>query len=413
VAVVGSYDTKREELEFLAAGIRAAGAEVLTVDTSLRGGGAEATADVSAERLACLAGTTREAIAEAPRGEAVERLGAGLAKLGEELVAGGVTGAFVGIGGGTAAALFGHLTRALPLGVPKLLVSTVAAGTPSRFVGLTDTFVLYPVADIEGLNALTRSALAQAGLAAAGLAGHRPAAAGHDGRSVAATMFGVTTPCVSACRKLIERDGSEVIVFHATGSGGRSYEELLGAGRFGAALDLTLTEIADEVVGGILPAGSDRLTAAARLGTPQVVVPGAVDVVNFAAPASVPERFAGRTLLAHNPHVTLMRSDVEESRRIGETIAGRLAHRSARATVVLPRGGVSALDVEGGPFWSPDADEALFEAILESAPPWVKVVESEHHINDPAFAEIVVQALEDRIRTEEHDRETTREGAPA
>jgi uncharacterized protein (UPF0261 family) len=288
--------------------------------------------------------------------------------------------------------------RALPFGLPKVMVSTLASGQTRPFVGGSDILMLYPVADLAGLNRITRVTLTNASCALAGMVGRRrsvPIDEGSDRPLVAATMFGVTTPCVDRARRALEAAGLEVVVFHATGVGGRSMEGLVRDGRVAGLLDLTTTELADELVGGVLSAGPERLEAAVNRGLPQVVSVGALDMVNFGPADTVPERFAGRTFHVHNPSVTLMRTTPEENASLGAWMARALGRARAPAVVMIPLRGVSALDAPGQPFYDPGADGGLFGALKEGlrGHPFVRVEVRDEHINDPAFAEAAARNL--------------------
>jgi uncharacterized protein (UPF0261 family) len=302
-----------------------------------------------------------------------------------------------GLGGGGGTAMIAAAMRTLPVGVPKLIVSTMASGNTAPYVGVKDLTLMSSVVDIAGLNPLSRLILANAAAAVAGMVatGRRgrigPVAQGRP--LVAATMFGVTTPAVTAIRDRLEGAGFDVIVFHATGSGGRAMEGLVDDGFFAGVADVTTTEWCDEVVGGVLSAGPDRLGAAARAGIPQVVSVGALDMVNFGPIETVPERFRERTLYRHNDAVTLMRTTPEECEEIARRIASQLNRGAGPVVVVLPRRGVSAIDAVGKPFHDPDADRALFDTLRASLTPAIRVVEVDAHINDAAFAEVVSAEL--------------------
>jgi len=292
--------------------------------------------------------------------------------------------------------------QALPVGVPKLIVSTMAAGDTRPYVGESDIAMLYPVVDIAGLNRLSRQVL---GNAAAAMAGMARAAGGSDARAMAggddvrpligATMFGVTTPCVTAARERLEALGYEVLVFHATGTGGRAMEGLIRSGFLVGVLDVTTTELADELVGGVLSAGPDRLTAAGALGIPQVVSLGALDMVNFGPRDTVPAEFRDRRLYEHNAAVTLMRTSVDECRELGRILARKLNAATGPTSLFIPRGGLSMIDVPGGAFHDPTADKALFDALLADLDPRIELVDLALDINDPSFG----PALADRLDT--------------
>lgn len=290
--------------------------------------------------------------------------------------------------------------RELPVGVPKLLVSTMASGNTAPYVDVKDLTLMYSVVDIAGLNPLSRRILANAAGAIAGMVGlSQEGPVGTSRPVIAATMFGVTTPCVTRAREILEEAGYDVIVFHATGSGGRAMEGLIDDGYFAGALDITTTEWCDEVVGGVLTAGPDRLGAAARRGIPQVVSAGALDMVNFGAQETVPVRFQGRTLYRHNPNVTLMRTTPAECREIGKRIGEQLARATGRVTLLLPLRGVSMLDAEGQPFRDGVADRALFDALRRHAGPNVAIRELDLHINDDGFADALAEAMLELLRS--------------
>lgn len=307
----------------------------------------------------------------------------------------------LGLGGGGGTSMITAAMRRLPVGVPKLMVSTMASGDTSAYVDVRDITMMYSVTDIAGLNPLSERILSNAAGAVCGMV-EQAAPAREGGRPlVAATMFGVTTPCVTAVREALEGAGYDVLVFHATGSGGRAMEGLIDDGYFAGVVDVTTTEWCDEVVGGVLGAGPDRLSAAGRMGIPQVVSVGALDMVNFGAPETVPAEFRGRRLYHHNPAVTLMRTTAEECAAIGRRIAEQLNRASGPTVLLLPLGGVSMIDAPGQPFHDPAANAALFDALRAHAGPNVEIVEVDAHINDPEFsaavAERMLRLLEDRV----------------
>jgi uncharacterized protein (UPF0261 family) len=296
--------------------------------------------------------------------------------------------------------------RALPVGVPKLMVSTMASGDTRPYVGARDVAMMYSVVDIAGINAVSAQILANAAAAAAGMATAGAPAAGDDRPLVGATMFGVTTPSVTAARERLEELGYEVLVFHATGTGGQSMEALVRDGFITASLDITTTELADDLVGGVLSAGPDRLEAAGELGIPQVVSLGALDMVNFGPLETVPPEFRDRLLYKHNPTVTLMRTTPEECAELGRRIAVKLNAARGPLTLFVPLAGVSLIDKEGEVFWDPDADSALFEALRATLEPSVEVRELETDVNDPDFA----RAMADRLHEHYEAWTTARAG---
>ncbi|MCX7826983.1 MAG: Tm-1-like ATP-binding domain-containing protein, partial [Verrucomicrobiae bacterium] len=330
---------------------------------------------------------------------ALEVMTRGVANLAARLYAEKQFDGVLAMGGSGGTALGAAAMRALPVGVPKLLLSTLASGDVQPFVGVKDVTMMYSVVDIAGLNRLSRRILANAAGAVCGMVEQTvPSAA--DKPLIAATMFGVTTPCVNAVRERLEQAGFEVLVFHATGSGGRSMEGLIEAGFIAGVADVTTTEWCDELVGGVLSAGPHRLEAAARAGIPQVVSCGALDMVNFWAMETVPAQFRSRTLYKHSPNVTLMRTTPEECAKLGEIIAEKLNAAEGPTAMFLPLRGVSAIDREGQPFHLPAADAALFDALRRSLKPPVELIELDLHINDPAFAAAMAEKLLAMMRNE-------------
>lgn len=385
--VVGTYDTKGRELAYVAELLRAAGVAVTTVDVSTRdpdGTGA----DVPPGEVAAAHPDGADAVRTGDRGSAVAAMAVALERflLGRADVDG-----VLGLGGSGGTALVTPAMRALPVGVGKVMVSTVASGDVAPYVGASDIAMLYSVTDVAGLNRISRRVLGNAAHALAGMLTH-PVPEADDRPAVGLTMFGVTTPCVTA---VVERLGDEVdaLVFHATGTGGRAMEKLVDSRLITAVLDLTTTEVADLLVGGVMAAGPDRLDAIARTRVPYVGSCGALDMVNFGGRATVPERFAGRLLYEHNPQVTLMRTTAEENAEIGRFLAEKINACAGPVRFLLPEGGVSALDAPGQAFHDPDADAALFEAIERGVDDPDRVRPVPHHVNDPEFADAVVAAL--------------------
>jgi uncharacterized protein (UPF0261 family) len=393
VLLFATLDTKGREAGFVRDLLTTWSVPVTLVDVGAVGTPAVA-ADITRERVFELAGTSLEAVrTRADRGEAVTHAAAGAARLAREAFARGEVSGVLGLGGSAGTTIATAAMQALPLGVPKVMLSTLASGMVRQYVGDKDIFMLNSVVDILGINRVSRAVLSQAARAMAGLVtfpAPQPDAA--DKPLVAATMFGVTTACVERARDMLEREGYEVLVFHATGNGGQALESLIRDGLIAGVLDITTTELADEQVGGFLTAGPDRLTAAGRAGIPQVVSTGALDMVNFYAPDTVPARFAGRRFYKHNPNVTLMRTTAEESAAIGAGMARKLAEATGPVAVLLPARGVSAIDKAGQPFDDPAARQALHGAIRDGLP-GKEVVELDLHINDPEFADRAAQRL--------------------
>ncbi|CAN5833279.1 Tm-1-like ATP-binding domain-containing protein [soil metagenome] len=394
IAVIGTLDTKGPELAFLCGEIVRRGVQPLVIDTSLFAHDAAAP-DVTADEVAERAGTTLARLRDAnDRGDAVRAMGTGARVVVAGLHARGKIDGAVAAGGSGNTSIAASAMHGLPIGVPKLIVSTMAAGDVSAYVGTSDITLMHSVSDIEGLNRLSRTILGNAAAAICGMAAPRPAprtAPPPAGATVALTMFGVTTAGAKHIRALLEARGFEVVVFHAVGAGGRAMERLIGEGMIAGVIDLTTTEIADEVVGGVLGAGPDRLRAAVARGIPQVVAPGALDMVNFGPRSSIPARFEHRHLFAHNPQVTLMRTTPEENVRCAQFIARQLADADPESTTVcLPLRGVSALDAEGERFFDLDADQHLFDELTRLLGHRLPIVRVEAHINDAAFADEVV-----------------------
>ena len=392
VLLIGTLDTKGEELRFLKECLIAAGAETEVVDVSVLGQPLFP-AEVTREEIAAEAGESLEDLrAAADRGRAVAAMQTGVARWIRRRHERDPIGGVLAIGGSAGTTVATAAMRELPVGVPKLMVSTMASGNTRAYVGITDITMMYSVADFTGLNRLTRTILANAAHAMAGMAGfHAPAQqdAGHR-TLLAATMFGVTTPCVNRVKQLLEEAGYELLVFHATGTGGQAMEQLVRDGYVEGVLDITTTEWADELVGGVLAAGPHRLEAAGEKGVPQVISVGALDMVNFGAPETVPEEFKGRNFYPHNPNVTLMRTTPAENQELGRILAQKASGAKGPVVIVLPLRGVSAIDNEGKPFHDPEADQMLFDAIRRNVGDNVKLVELDVHINDPVFAERLV-----------------------
>jgi uncharacterized protein (UPF0261 family) len=423
VFLFATLDTKGREADFVRDLVTSYGVGVTLVDVGALGTPTVA-ADISRDRIFELAGTTIEAVRKnADRGDAVTKAAAGAARLAREAHARGEVSGVMGLGGSAGTTIATAAMQALPLGVPKVMLSTLASGMVRQFVGDKDIFMLNSVVDIAGINRVSREVLSQAARAMAGLVQHpRPKPQQDDKPLVAATMFGVTTGCVERARATLERAGCEVLVFHATGNGGQAMESLIGDGLIAGVLDITTTELADELVGGFLSAGPDRLTAAGKAGIPQVVSTGALDMANFYAPESVPAKFKGRLFYKHNANVTLMRTTPEENARIGASIAHKLSAAKGAVAILLPGRGVSAIDKEGQPFDDPAARKALHDAIRsgvrqrlwlrrasEASRPAasgggapravrIEVTELDLHINDPAFADAAANKLLELMR---------------
>jgi len=392
VYLLATLDTKGDEAAFVRDRLGQLDLEVTVVDTGCIGRPLFP-GDIPREKVFLAAGTDLPTLAAAAdRGRAVTEAARGAAELVAQAFARGEVDGVIALGGSAGTTIGTAAMRRLPLGVPKLMVSTLASGQVRPYVGDKDILMLNSVVDIAGLNRISRRILAEAAAAMAGMVQHRLADAVDDRPLVAATMFGVTTPCVQRAREVLEQAGYEVLVFHATGNGGQAMESLIAEGIIAGVLDITTTELADELVGGILSAGPERLTAAARRGVPQVVSVGATDMVNFGPRNTVPEKFKDRLFYQHNPTVTLMRTTVEENSRIGQEIGRKVAASTGPAAIMLPLKGVSAIDAAGQAFDDPAARSALFDAIRDSRGR-IELVELDHHINDAEFAEAASRRL--------------------
>lgn len=395
VAVVGTCDTKQDVLAYVRDLIRLAGVEANLVDVSPRG---SPHGDVSSDAVkAALPGTAEQIAGEAERGAAVTAMSQALVAW-TTLNSGRIIG-MIGIGGSGNTALVAPALRALPVGVPKVMVSTVASGNVAPYVGPNDIAMMYSVVDIAGLNSISRKVLGNAaGMIAGAVTTDIPKADEQDKPALGLTMFGVTTPCVENVVSMLE-SSYECFVFHATGTGGRTMEKLADSGRLVGMIDTTTTEVADLLMGGVMSAGEDRMGAAIRTGIPYVGSCGALDMVNFGARETVPQHYRDRQLLVHNEQVTLMRTTAEENARIGEWIGKKLNLMEGPVRFLLPEKGVSIIDVEGAPFHDAEADAALFNALERTVQQTGtrRLIRVPHAINDPEFAEAVVNSFQEIV----------------
>jgi len=396
VALLGTLDTKGSEYAYLRDRLVEAGVEVLLVDVGVHEPLA-VVPDVTRHEVAGAVGAdAAELAARGDRGEAVEAMGAGAEAIVTRLFREGRIDAVLALGGSGGSSIATRAMRALPVGVPKLMVSTLASGDTRPYVGAVDVTMMHSVVDISGVNRVSARIMANAAGAIAGMVGASVPRLSEK-PLVAATMFGVTTPCVTTARERPEELGYEVLVFHATGTGGRSMEALVRGGFLTGVLDATTTELADELVGGVLSAGADRLTAAGQARVPQVVSLGALDMVNFGPRDTVPKQFEGRNLYVHNPTVTLMRTTPEECRELGRAIGEKLSAASGPTVLFVPLRGVSAISVAGQPFHDPEADAALRAGLAETLDSGIEVRARDEDINDPAFAVAMAEGLHELI----------------
>jgi uncharacterized protein (UPF0261 family) len=398
IVIVGALDTKGTEFQFVRDLIQTNGLETIVVDFGVMGD-PPFTPDVSSDEVARAGGSSlAELRAKADKTLAMRTMSTGLAKVVTDLHAAERLGGILGMGGGGGTSIATAAMRGLPTGLPKLMVSTMAAGDVASYVGTRDITMMPSVVDVAGINSISGRIYANAAAAMMGMVRQATEVATIEEKPlITASMFGNTTPCVNHARELLEGKGYEVLVFHATGTGGRTMEGLIADGYITANLDLTTTELADEVCGGILSAGPDRLMAAARAGIPSVLAPGCVDMANFGSRAEIPQKYQSRLLYEWNPNVTLLRTNIEENRTMGEMIARAANASTGPVAVLIPMRGVSQLDSPDGAFWDPQADEACFAAMKENLRADISIVEMDNNINDPEFAEKAVTLLLDML----------------
>lgn len=392
IALLGALDTKGLEYAFVQDILRRRGFQTLMIDVGVLGQPA-VTPDIPRREVAAAAGEDIEQlVAAGDRGRAMAAMGRGAAALVPQLHAAGRLDGILAMGGSGGSSVACAAMRALPLGVPKVLVSTVAGGDVSGYVGVSDIVMVPSIVDVAGINRISREVFSRAAGALCGML-EVDVPAGDDRPLIAASMFGNTTQCVDAAKTILEQAGYEVLVFHATGTGGRTMENLIATGRIAGVLDITTTEWADQLVGGVLAAGPERLEAAARHGVPAVVAPGCLDMVNFWAPPTVPPTFANRRFYPHNANVTLMRTTPDECRQLGAILAEKLNLSQGPVRVLLPLQGWSMIDSPGGPFWWPEANEAFRATIKQHLRADIPVLEFDVNVNDPLFARNAAENL--------------------
>ncbi|MGC9346924.1 MAG: Tm-1-like ATP-binding domain-containing protein [Anaerolineae bacterium] len=401
VVIVGALDTKGEEFAFLKRIIEQADVETLVVDFGVMGEpGFEP--DVTRDEVATSGGGDLAYLATGEhKDEAMATMAKGLAKVVEDLYEQGKLDGIISMGGSGGTSVATAAMRVLPVGVPKMMVSTVGGGDVSAYTGTRDITFMPSIVDVAGLNNISRRIFANAAGAIAGMVQAEVPESAETKPLITASMFGNTTECVDRARDVMEEQGYEVLVFHATGTGGRTMESLIADGYIQGSLDITTTELADHVCGGVFSAGPDRLKAASEAGVPAVIVPGCVDMANFWGIETVPEKYQDRNLYQWNPNVTLLRTDVEENRKIGEMIADAANASTAPVAIVLPLKGVSMLDSEGNRFWNPEADRACFDAIKANIKPGIPVIEMDNNINNVEFADTCAKLLLDMLEEAE------------
>jgi len=392
ILIIGTFDTKAEELRFVKDQILARGRKARTLDAGVLQP-SPAYVDISNEKVAAAGGRPlHDLVSRRDRGEAVAVMAQGAAKITRELFDKGEISGVISLGGGSGTVIGTSAMRTLPVGIPKVMVSSMASGNMRPYVGISDITMMYSVVDISGLNRISRRILSNAALAVCGMAEGGKEAIAAELPLIAATMFGVTTPCITEAKWVLEEKGYEVLVFHANGPGGMAMEQLIGEGQIQAVLDITTTELPDELCGGKGSAGPHRLEKAGEMGIPQVVVPGAMDMVNY-FPDAIPPQFRNRLLHVHNPATTLMRTNEDENRQLAEIMARKLSRAKGPVVVYIPLRGFSAIDSPGQPFFFPEANRAFIEALKTNLPSRIPVIERDLHINDPSFAREVSQVL--------------------
>lgn len=394
IVMLGCFDTKGEDFSYLLKSLGALGQQVITINTGVMETSVDFPIDVDQDAVAAASGAVLETIRKSnDRGRAVELMGKGAAAILAELSSKDRIKGVIGMGGGGGTYIILEAMQAVRLGIPKFCLSTVVAKDLSRQIGVKDISLMSSVVDVAGLNSISRLLIRQTASAIVAMADTKVDASEEAKKSIAISMFGNTTKCVDKCTELLKAKGYEVMAFHATGVGGATMESLIREGVFDAVLDVTTTELADELCGGILSAGPDRLTAATEMGIPQIVVPGCLDMVNFAQMDTLPEQYRLRQLYSWAPDVTLMRTNLVENGILGKQLVDKLIGAKAPVEILIPLKGISQIDSVGDIFYDSEADSALFGAIKESADGRVPVTEVDAHINDEAFAKILVERL--------------------
>ena len=392
IAIIGALDTKGTEFGFLKAEIEKRGCKALVINTGVFE--PMFPPDVSAEEVAEAGGAKlADLVAKKDRGEAMAVMTRGATAIARKLYAEGKFDGIISAGGSGNTVMATAAMRALPVGVPKVMVSTVAGGDVGAYVGTSDLIMMPSIVDVAGLNRISRVIFTNAAGAVCGMVLGEVVKDKEEKPLIAASMFGNTTPAVDNARKIMEEHGYEVLVFHCTGAGGRTMEALIKDGFFDGVLDITTTEWADEICGGVLSAGPERLDAAALTGVPQVVVPGCIDMANFWAPSTIPEKFKGRIFYEWNPNVTLMRTTPEELAQMGKIFAEKLNKATAPVAVLLPLKGVSQIDLEGKIFYWPEALQAFIDNLKAGLRKDIPIIEMDTDINDPAFSSKVADTL--------------------
>jgi len=394
IVMLGCFDTKGEDFSYLLKCMKVRGKQVITINTGVMESTADFHIDFDNNRVATSSGTSLETIRKSgDRGKAVELMGKGVGVIISNLIAENRIKGVIGMGGGGGTYIALEAMQEVPLGIPKLCLSTLAAKDLSKQIGVKDITLMASVVDVAGLNSISKLLMNQAAAAICGMTEVELEALDDSKKRIAISMFGNTTKCVDKCTELLKNKGYEVLAFHATGIGGATMESLIREGIFDGVLDITTTELADDLCGGILSAGPDRLTAASKMGIPQVVVPGCLDMVNFAQLETVPQEYNSRQLYSWAPDVTLMRTNKDENESLGKLLANKLNNAQAAVEILIPLKGISQIDSKGDIFYRPEIDTVLFKSIKENAKDHIPVIEMDAHINDETFAAALVEHL--------------------
>lgn len=393
IAIIGALDTKGIEFEFLKKEIEKRRFNTFVINVGVIGQ-PPFNPEVAAEEVALAGGSQlSELVKRADRGEATAVMMAGVTQIAVKYYEAGKFDGVISMGGGGGTVMATSAMRALPVGVPKLMVTTIASGDTSAYIGTSDITMMPAIVDVAGLNRISRTIFTNAAGAICGMVSGEVEQQVDEKPLIAATMFGNTTRAVENARKIIEENGYEVLVFHATGTGGKTMEMLIDSGFIKGVMDITTTEWADEICGGVLSAGPTRLEAAGRAGIPQVVTPACIDMCNFWAPETVPEKYKDRLFYRWNPNVTLMRTTPEENEQMGKIFAEKLNASKGPVAVLIPMGGFSEVDAPDKPFWWPEADQAFIDGLKSKLNEAIPVIVSDKNVNDPEFSAKVAQTL--------------------
>lgn len=394
IVMIGCFDTKGADFSFLLERIKTREGKVITIDTGVMETAVDFKIDFDSKQVAAMSGSSLQAIRESgDRGKAVEAMGKGAAAVLSKLVSENRVKGVIGMGGGGGTYITLEAMQGVPFGIPKLCLSTLAGKDLSRQIGVKDITMMASVVDVAGVNSISALLMDQAAAAICSMAGVERKELAGSKKKIAISMFGNTTKCVDKCTELLKDKGYEVFAFHATGTGGAAMESLIREGVFDGVLDVTTTELADELCEGILSAGPDRVTAAGDMGIPQIIVPGCLDMVNYAQKHTVPEKYGSRQFFSWSPDITLMRTNAQENEQLGKELAEKATNAKGPAALFLPLKGISALDSEGELFYSPETDAVLFKAIKNNVGDHVKVVELDTDINNGEFATALVEGL--------------------